>query len=360
MRIALLADAASIHTVRWVRALAARGITVELWSDRPATEVLKVPVHPLPVAVRGQLNVPNLVYRLRRELHRYAPDLVHAHYVSRYGLYGALVGHRPLVLSVWGADVEVFPHARPWLNGRVLRAIFGQAAAVSASSHYLARVTGQFTSCPIEVIPFGINRQQFGPQPDGRGPLKWIVNKALESVYGLDFLIEAWARVGLAKEWYGRILGEGRDRAILGQRIVQLGLESRITLEGRVSSDLLPKTLAWADVGLYPSQRESFGVAPLEMMAVGRSVIANRVGGLEEVVAPEVTGWLVTPNQMDEWVRVLTQAVEAPERLREMGRNGPKWVADRYDFAHNVEQMVALYHKILSQAKTLRNQGGVK
>ncbi|MDA8194353.1 MAG: glycosyltransferase family 4 protein [Thermaerobacter sp.] len=360
MRIAMLADAGSVHTVRWVQGLARAGLSVAVWSDRAPRETLPGAVFPIPVAGRGRWNVPAIARQVRRELDAFRPDVVHAHYVSRYGLYGALAGRRPLVLSAWGADVEVFPQRHPWLNARLLKWILAQADRITASSAYLAGVTQAYTDQPITVIPFGIDLARFTPRPPGTGVLRWMTNKALEPVYGLDLIVEAWAQVPRTLAWTGRVLGEGSELARLQRLISRCGLADRIAFSGRVSTDALPDALAWADVGLYPSRRESFGVAPLEMMALGRAVVAHDVGGLSEVVAPGRSGILVTANDVQAWATVLADACRNPDGLREMGKFGPGWVAERYNFAENLSQMIEVYQRAVAGTRSRKgkNQDG--
>ena len=351
MRIALLADAASIHTQRWVWALANAGVTAEVWSERPWPKSSNAaPVHAIPPGVRGRLNVLRVARVLHRQLNAFHPDVVHAHYVSRYGLYAALLPHRPRVMSVWGADVEVFPHGMGGMNRYLLQYILSRADAITTSSRYLKFVTARYARhTSIDVIPFGIDRTVFSPRNAGSGSLRWIINKALEPVYGIDVVLEAWSQVPREYRWEGRLLGEGSDRPRLMQLVKQRGLTDRVSFLGRVAPDQLPEVLAWADVGLYPSHRESFGVAPLEMQALGRAVIAHQIGGLPEVINAGVTGILMPINEVNAWRKVFMDAVTNPEKIRQMGQKGPQWVAQHYDFTQNLQAMLALYHSQIAR-----------
>ena len=106
MKLATLANAAVVHTRRWVEHFRARGHDVRVFSLEPpwATGssgdpgVVRLPAAPLPGALRYPLAVP----RLKRELGRFAPDVVDAHFVPNYGLMGALSGFRPLSIAAWG------------------------------------------------------------------------------------------------------------------------------------------------------------------------------------------------------------------------------------------------------------------
>ena len=350
MRIALLADAASVHTQRWVQGLVDRGFRVSVWSEREWPGDAPVAVYRLNSGSWTRMRWADSVRRLRDGVGAFRPDIVHAHYVSRYGLWAAWLGRRwPRVFSVWGADVEVFPQAHGGLNRYLLRAILAQPDRITASSRYLAEVTRQYTSKPVTVVPFGIDRTRFGPKPPNRGPLRWMINKALEPVYGIDVALEAWARVPRDRIWEGQILGTGTEKVRLERLAVTLGVADRIHWRGPVAPADLPEVLAWADLGIYPSRRESFGVAPLEMQALGRAVMAHRVGGLPEVIRPDVTGYLIEPGDLEDWVRHLTAAADDPEAVRRLGQNGPDWVAEHYDFQHNVDQMVAVYEAVLKR-----------
>lgn len=278
-------------------------------------------------------------------MREFQPDAVHAHYASHWGLYGASLRRHPFVVSVWGADVEVFG-SRSWLNSRILRHVFNQADAITASSRYLATVTARFTSKPITVVPFGIDLSRFAPRGANQSPeLHWIINKALESVYGIDVVLDAMKILHSrgVTAWRGKILGTGSQRDFLMQKVQASGMGDRIEFIGRVWEHDLPEVLAWADVGLYASRRESFGVAPLEMMALARGVLAHRIGGLAEVIEEGTTGAFVDSLCPDDWARTLKPLIENPGRVRTWGLNGPDWVRSRYNFADNVQTMLEVY-----------------
>lgn len=347
MKVALLADAQSVHTQRWIRALVAQNIVLKVFSER-RWEESPVPIQYLPASRPGRLQVPAAVARVRSALRQFGPDLVHAHYASHWGLYGALAHYHPFLVSVWGADVEVFP-VRSWLNARTLGYIFNQANAITASSQYLATVTRRFTSKSITVVPFGIDLTRFTPRDPNQGTeLRWIINKALESVYGIDVVLAAMQilKARGVTAWQGKILGNGTERDALMRQVQDFGIADRVEFLGTVSEVALPTVLEWADLGLYASRRESFGVAPLEMMALGRAALAHRVGGLTEVIKRGTTGDFVENLSPRDWADTLEPLVLDPDKVRTWGRQGPDWVRSRYNFEDNVQEMLAVYAKV--------------
>ena len=111
-RIALLADAGSVHTVRWARGLADRGHDVHVVSlHEPSPDLTGVPVHRLSAsAPQGYFLGAHAV---RQRLRALGSVILHAHYATGYGTLGRLAGHHPFVLSVWGSDVLSFPDRSP-------------------------------------------------------------------------------------------------------------------------------------------------------------------------------------------------------------------------------------------------------
>ena len=342
MRILVVANGASIHTERWVSGLAARGHELALATD--VGSGLAVRQFRLSPLAHGRLNLWTLVRQLRAAIQSFRPELVHAHYVSHYGLLAALARAHPLVASVWGADVEVFPH-RGAVNRRLLRLALGRAAVVTATSHHLARVTGPYlpSARAAVVVPFGVDTRRFCP-PDAvpTGAPLIVCNKHLERDYGLDVLVDALSRLA-HPSWQAELLGEGSERPALTAQIAAAGLTDRIQLPGRVAAERVAERLQAARVAVYPSRRESFGVATLEAQAVGLPVIATRVGGLAEVMEDGVTGWLVNPDDPEGLAEAIGRVLADPTAGRSMGARGRRLVETRYTWDVALSAMEAVY-----------------
>lgn len=75
-----------------------------------------------------------------------------------------------------------------------------------------------------------------------------------------------------------------------------------------------------------PSEKESFGLAALEGMAHGLPVVAARVGGLGELVAHTVTGFLVDPGDASGMARALVRLLGDEELARRLGAQGRAFV----------------------------------
>jgi len=102
VRLAFLANGKSIHTERWLRYFVGKGYDVHLITFT-AKPLKGVKIHEL--RYFKKLAYPLRVWQIRKTVKEIDPDILHAHYVSHYGVYGALTGFHPFIVSVWGSDV---------------------------------------------------------------------------------------------------------------------------------------------------------------------------------------------------------------------------------------------------------------
>jgi glycosyltransferase involved in cell wall biosynthesis len=114
-------------------------------------------------------------------------------------------------------------------------------------------------------------------------------------------LANAFGRLG---EGTLTFVGDGPLRAELGGR-------QGVTVVPTVPHEEVPSWIARSHVLCQPSLIEPFGLALLEGMAAGRSVVATRIGGPPEFVTP-AAGVLVDPTAEDDLARGLAAAARLP------------------------------------------------
>ena len=366
MKVAFLAQRDSIHTVRWVNALAQGGYEVHLISSRKEVDALhpKVSFHklPQPPPLGYFLNVA----ALKRLLEELKPDLLHTHFASGYGTLGRLSGFHPNILSVWGSDVFDFPAKSPLHRWLVVQNLCA-ADWVCSTSQVMAEQTRRlYPVDKLSVTPFGIDTAKFAPQPKERDTSTITVGtvKTLAPKYGVDLLIRTFAatrkhlqntKPELAIRLRLLIVGGGPQQAELVDLVKSLNLDAVTHFSGRVSHDDVPRVLNQLDiyVALSRLESESFGVAVLEASACGLPVVVADVGGLPEVVRKGVTGLVVQKESVDAAAQALTQLVLEPSLRRRMGLAGREHVLTYYDWTHNVSLLEDVYERVLNHGDSL-------
>ena len=223
----------------------------------------------------GPLRHLRLAAATARAARRFRPDVVYAHFLVPTGLWGALLGRAPLVVTAHGQDVAnigAIPGVRA-ATALVVR----RASTVVAVSEYLrglleARVPE--ARGKTEVIDCGVDLERFRPLPRAEGPHPaFLCVGALTERKNVIRLARAFER-----------LGEG-SLTFVGDGGLRSELEGRpgIRLAGRVAHDRIPEYLAAADVLCQPSLVEPFGQATLEALAScphGRGDPGRRAAGV--------------------------------------------------------------------------------
>ncbi len=357
MKIALLAAASSIHTVRWASGLARSGAEVSVITQHPPVDSLEEGVNMFLFPRRGSAAYFLMVPGVRRLLQRLQPDVLSAHFASGYGTTARLAGFHPWLLSVWGSDVYDFPCRSPvhrwWLRGN-LRA----ADRVASTSHCMARQTRALCAGlnDIAVTPFGVETEHFRkaapPLPDRDTGKAIVVGtvKTLAPKYGVDTLLHAFAGVwrhfqqvtpDIAGRLRLRIVGDGPQEKNLRDLAGKLGIMDKTDFIGGVPHHRVPFELGKLDIyaALSRLDSESFGVAVIEAGAAGRPVVVSDAGGLPEVVVPDKTGFVVSRNNPEAAAAALKKLVADPGLRATMGEKARRHVAHHYSWRESVRIM---------------------
>jgi glycosyltransferase involved in cell wall biosynthesis len=114
--------------------------------------------------------------------------------------------------------------------------------------------------------------------------------------------------------------GEGPHRDAIVAEVRRLGLERSVHFLGQRAD--VPALLALSSLVVLPSLAESFGLAALEAMCVGRPVVASRAGGLPEVVADGETGLLADVGDAEALAAAMRAVLRDPARASAMGEAG--------------------------------------
>lgn len=110
-------------------------------------------------------------------------------------------------------------------------------------------------------------------------PIRFLIVSRLVFSKGVQFALQAAARLPSDIDWRIDILGDGTLRSALARQIIDLGLSERVTLHGHVARLEVDKFYRDADVFLFPSIREPSGAVVFEAMSWGLPMIVADYGG---------------------------------------------------------------------------------
>ena len=347
-RVVIFGWAESVHVQRWAIGLTARGYDLRVIS-LGGTPITGVETFCLPRRSRwSYYTQASQAVRLARE---FRPDLVHVHYAGGFGCWGLRCHLAPLVVSVWGADVVDLPH-NP-LQRLLIRKVLRQADRITATSHFLSKVTTDLqrrVADEIAVIPFGV---ELPPQvePAPAGPFKLCFIKAHRRKYGPDVLLRAVALVrSEMADIRLTLAGEGELTSELRRLAADLDIHRQVDFVGFVPNDEIYSLLERHHIMVMPSvmDSESFGVAVLEASACARPVIASRVGGVPEVLKDGETGLMVPPGDVAALAEAILKLARDPGVCARMGQSGRELVREKYQWDQSLDMMASLYREIIN------------
>jgi N-acetyl-alpha-D-glucosaminyl L-malate synthase BshA len=141
------------------------------------------------------------------------------------------------------------------------------------------------------------------------------------------------------------LVGEGPALREAKELAAQLGVQKHVRYLGK-QLDIV-SILASADVLLFPSETESFGLAPLEAMACEVPVIATRAGGIPEVVDHLVNGFLAPVGDVEAMAGYAVELARSKELRHTMGKAGRKAAEARFHPDIIIPQYEAIYKEAM-------------
>jgi len=154
---------------------------------------------------------------------------------------------------------------------------------------------------------------------------------------GLAYLIKA-AKImnknAMAPEAIFVVIGEGRERKMLGNMIRERNLENRFFLVGAVPD--AAKYLKAFDVFALPSIKEGFPYVLLEAMSAGLPVVSSLVGGTPEIIKNGEDGFLILSKNPKILAERIADILDNPELAEKLSRKAEEKVRE-----FSVERMIA-------------------
>ncbi len=356
--------------------LKARGVQVRLFCGQPqpgegdlfpeferrGLDVVRVPGLGRGITGLGDLRA---LWSLRRELASFAPDILHTH-ASKAGLLGRSAWPQakcPRVHTFHGHVLEGY--FSPWISQRLIRLerrLAAKTDRILAVSHATALDLMRLevaTREQLVVVPPGAELDSLLNLSSRNGALRGLIGAS-----DGDFVLGVIGRLaevkcpGRAVDVFQMLaarhpnlqivfVGDGPERRSLESRIGKLdqGQRERVHLLG-AREDML-EVLGDLDGVLLTSRTEGMPVALIEAGAAGLPVVAMNVGGVEELVAHERTGFL--GEDTDELAFGLDQLLSDPVRGREMGRRARVRMGDKHSARALAGRLQAVYETVLEE-----------
>jgi len=339
-------------------------LSVIVPDDGPLVERLHaLDIETCRVPLNDRLVSPTALRALLRALARLRPIIVQSH-GARSNVYTRLAARYagvPIVLStvhnsLYDYEIAGWRRALYVLAERVTSPLADRIIAVSEAIARDLVERYRIEAGRTVVVHNGIDPWTFRPTrgaaalrhelrvPGGRRVV--LMAGRMTPQKGWDVLLEAAARLGAARDdLFWLLVGDGPLRPALERRAAELGVSGSFTGARADMADVL----GCADVVVLASRSEGLPFTLLEAMALGKPVVATRVGGVAEVVEDGRSGRLVPRDDPGALATAVAAVIDAPDAAA-MGARGRA----RVQTAFTLDSMVRGIERVYASALQAR------
>jgi len=319
--------------------------------------------------------------KLKDIIKEFQPDIVHTH-ASKAGTLGRMAAYK--------CRVPVIVHT---FHGHVFHSYFGKTKTVVYKNieRYLAKkstkiiaisdiqkseLTQQHKICDknkVAVVPLGFDLRRFQEDYESKrndfrthylleedeiaigiiGRLVPIKNHTLFLEAINQLLKKTTKKVRVF------IIGDGEEKENLTQYCKELKLDftefNKQKKKATITFTSWVKNVDWANAGLdiiaLSSLNEGTPVSLIEAQAANNPIVTTNVGGVENVVLKDKTGFIVPSENVNAFSEALLKLVENNMLRKQMSEKGWEFVKEKFHYERLVNDMRELYFSLLENNK---------
>jgi len=349
---------AQIHVRDLAVAMQARGHSPSVITGGGGSLVDDLRAKGIPVMVLRHLSAPMRPIRdlralreIRAALMELRPELITAH-SAKAGVLGRLAGRSlqvPVVVTVHGwACAPGTPRLQAAVSRRVerfVRPLAGKLITVSEFDRRFGLEAGIAVEDDVVTVHNGMPDlpNPFRADP-GLSPARLVMVARFEAQKDHPTLLTALA--GLQdRAWELDLVGDGPLMGQMQSFAATLGIGERVRFLGQRMD--VHQILARAQIGVLASNWEGFPLSILEAMRAGLPVVASSVGGVEEAILDDETGYLIPRGGVELLQDRIGRLLADPTLRARMGIMGRARYEQHFTLDHMVTSTLAVYQDVL-------------
>lgn len=239
-----------------------------------------------------------------------------------------------------------------------------EAWRVIVCTEYMKDEVTRWFNCPadkIDVVYNGVEAKKFQFDWTDKERAEWRARLAEPDekivMYvgrfvrekGIHVLLNAASAV-LAKQPKTKfVVVGGGNRDSLERFVRWYGLQDKVLFTGFMANRSLHQLYRCADVAVFPSLYEPFGIVALEGMAAGAPVVTSDAGGLKEVNIHDVTGTASYAGNPESLAWAILRVLDDPERAAKLHEAASSRLGTDFDWGRIADQTIAVYERVWNE-----------
>ena len=299
-------------------------------------------------------------------------DVIHAHdWLVAYSAKSIKESYNiPLISTIHatesGRNSGIHDETQRYINDSEWMLTY-ESSEVIVNSNYMKNEVQRLFGLPydkINVIPNGVNLQLFSNvnvdydfrrqyAMDNEKIILYVGRLVYEK--GIQNLIAAMPKI-LDRYHDSKLIICGRGGMIddLREQVKYLGIDNKVYFAGYCDSKKMQKMYKCADVAVFPSTYEPFGIVAIESMLSGTPTIVSDVGGLNEIVEHGVTGMKSYAGNANSIADSVLALLFDPKLCANISQNAIKKVKENYNWAKITDNTYYVYQ--LAIGKTVQEK----
>lgn len=299
-------------------------------------------------------------------------DVIHAHdWLVAYSAKSIKESYNiPLISTIHatesGRNSGIHDETQRYINDSEWMLTY-ESSEVIVNSNYMKNEVQKLFGLPydkINVIPNGVNLQLFSNvnvdydfrrqyAMDNEKIILYVGRLVYEK--GIQNLIAAMPKI-LDRYHDSKLIICGRGGMIdeLREQVKYLGIDNKVYFAGYCDSKKMQKMYKCADVAVFPSTYEPFGIVAIESMLSGTPTIVSDVGGLNEIVEHGVTGMKSYAGNANSIADSVLALLFDPKLCASISQNAIKKVKENYNWAKITDNTYYVYQ--LAIGKTVQEK----
>lgn len=282
-------------------------------------------------------------------------DVVHAHYALPYSVCAYLAREMlknrkniRVVTTLHGTDISVVGQDKSFLE--VVKFSIHHSDEVTCVSQYLKEKTVEEFEIEREItlIYNFINTEIFKPADK---QCRCIFRKNQEKVLmhlsnfrpykNVQAVIEVFAKIHEQIPSRLVLIGDGQEMSNIRKMVKKKKLEPFVSFLGNQTD--VESILPYADLFIFPSYEESFGLALLEAMSCGVPFVASNIGGIPELAGEELQVCLFHPDDIQGMTEMGLKILSDCQLTEKMTQIARQRVIDHFGHDKIVEEYIRVY-----------------
>jgi len=315
---------------------------------------------------------PRAIWRLRRIVHAFKPDIVHSHMVhaNLLGRVTRLFCRMPALISTAHNLQERSERGGgTWYKEKLYRVtdfLADRTTIICGAAFDRYVRVGAVPAKKLELIPNGIDTRRFTPSPEAREATRNSLGVGRKFVWlAVGRLVEQKNYSGLLRaltmlpgdNWVVLIAGSGPLADQLQAECAQLKLTDRVRFLG--ADENIWRLYNAADALVMSSHYEGLSIALLEAASMGLPGVVTNVGGNAEAVIDGVTGYVVEPGDPRKLAAAMETLQSAPAGIRRsFGHAARQHCQTTFRVETIIDRWMELYSRYLSDRPVTQSRQG--